>query len=214
LNAAILAVLYAASLWAAWIAARLFCQRHRRGPFRMPIATIATLVVVGVPSLLQLTVAPGLLSTLRRTPTEVADGELWRLVTSLLVQDGGVWGATFNLVALAFIGVMAERVWGRWRWLIVWIVTGVGAQLWGLVVQPIGAGNSVGTFGLAASAAVVAIISGGALPRTAGAVSLLTGTVLLALGDIHGGAVALGAPLGAILVALSPDLLADRWRSP
>jgi hypothetical protein len=125
-----------------------------------------------------------------------------------------VWGATFNLVALAFIGVMAERVWGRWRWLIVWIVTGVGAQLWGLVVQPIGAGNSVATFGLAASVAVVAIISGGALPRTAGAVSLLTGAILLALGDIHGGAVALGALLGAILVALSPDLLADGSPSP
>jgi rhomboid protease GluP len=142
----VFAALYAVVLAGGWAAGQLL-----RPPERRAWATLAALVVVGVPSLVQLTVAPGLLTALERHPHELADGQVWRLATSLVVQDGGWPGAVFNLVELLVVGVVAERVWGSLRWTVIWLVSGTGAQFWGLVVQPHGGGNSVATFGLAAS---------------------------------------------------------------
>ncbi|WP_158550725.1 rhomboid family intramembrane serine protease [Geodermatophilus sp. TF02-6] len=193
------AALYAVVLWTGWAAAWAPGAPARPGAGRPPWATLAALLVVGVPSLLQLTVAPGLLGALQRTPTELADGQLWRLVTSLVVQDGGWPGAVFNLAALAVVGATAEQVWGPRRWLVVWAGAGVGAQLWGLLVQPTGAGNSVATFGLAASVSVLALRRGRGVSRLCGSASLLAGLALLVMGDVHGGAVVLGALAGLLL---------------
>ncbi len=90
-------------------------------------------------------------------------------------------------------------MWGWRRWVAILLVAGVGSQLWGLVVQPHGAGNSVATLGLAASLGVVAVESGTGLSRAMGALSLLAGAALVGLGDIHGGAVALGAAAAVVL---------------
>lgn len=121
---------------------------RRRG---FPVATAAALPVVGIPTLFQLTVAHGLLDHLERDRVAIGRGQLWRLVTSLVVQDSGWSGAVVNLVFLVMVGTAAERAWGAWRWLVLAVASGVGAQLWGLLVQPVGAGNSVVNFGLAAS---------------------------------------------------------------
>ena len=152
----------------------------------------AALLIVGVVSTVQLVAAPNLLSTLGRTADELARGQLWRLVTSLTVQDGGWSGAVFNLVGLAVVGVTAEAFWGPGRWWVIWLAAGVGAQFWGLVVQPSGGGNSVATFGLAASLATVAALYGAGAARLFGVVSLLGGLALLVARDIHGGAVVIG----------------------
>ncbi|SCG61970.1 rhomboid family intramembrane serine protease [Micromonospora humi] len=168
---------------------------------RVPVATVAALVVVGVPTLLQLTVAPALLGQLGRDRAAIGDGQVWRLVTSLVVQDGGVAGSVFNLAALAVVGVVAERVWGAGRWAVVALASGVLAQVWGLVVQPVGAGNSVAVFGLAASVAVVAVRSGDRVGRLLGVASLLVAVALLVAGDIHGGAAVVGAAVGTVLTA-------------
>jgi rhomboid protease GluP len=192
----VLAALYAVVLAAGWAAGQLL-----RPPERRAWATLAALLVLGIPTLLQLTVAPGLLAALERRPGELGDGQVWRLATSLVVQDGGWAGAVFNLVELALVGVVAERVWGPARWWAIWLVAGIGAQFWGFVVQPHGGGNSVATFGLAASLAVCALLRGDGRARPAGAVSLAAGAVLLVAGDIHGGAVVLGALTGLALVS-------------
>ncbi|MFI5834879.1 rhomboid family intramembrane serine protease [Micromonospora sp. NPDC051300] len=176
------------------------------GRRRVPVATVTALVVVGVPTLLQLTVAPALLGQLGRDRAAIGDGQVWRLVTSLVVQDGGVPGSVFNLAALAVVGVVAERFWGARRWVVIALASGVLAQLWGLVVQPVGAGNSVAVFGLAASAAAAAVRSGDRAGRAFGAVSLLVAAALLVAGDIHGGAAVVGATVGTVLTA------ADRRR--
>jgi membrane associated rhomboid family serine protease len=133
----------------------------------------------------------------------MADGQLWRLVTSLVVQDGGWAGTVFNLAELALVGVAAERLWGPRRWWVIWLVSGVGAQFWGMVVQPFGGGNSVASFGLAASVAVAALVRGRGPARLLGGLCLLGGLALLAAGDVHGGAVVLGAATGAVLVRSS-----------
>jgi rhomboid protease GluP len=196
----------AAALYVVLLSAGLRCglvllqQRAPEGR-RLPIATVAALVVVGVPTLFQLTAAPELLDNLERDRAAIGDGEIWRLVTSLLVQDGGIPGALFNLALLAVIGTIAEQVWGAARWLIIALTTGLGAELWGLVVQPVGAGNSVVIFGLAASLAVLALrrrASGASVPAV---IVLVTSAVLIVLGNIHGGAALLGAGVGAGLAS-------------
>jgi membrane associated rhomboid family serine protease len=113
-----------------------------------PWATIATLLIVGIVSTVQLVAAPHLLSVLGRTADELALCPLWRLVTLLTVQDAGWSAAVFNLVALAVVGATAETFWGPGRWWVVWLSAGIGAQFAGLVGQPSGGGNSVATFGL------------------------------------------------------------------
>ena len=62
-------------------------------------------------------VAEPVLVALRRDAVALSDGQLWRLLTALLVQDGGVPGTVFNLLGLVLVGVAAERRLGAWAWL-------------------------------------------------------------------------------------------------
>jgi hypothetical protein len=172
----------------------------RGGRRRVPVATIVALVVVGVPTLLQFTAVPSVLDALERDREQIFDGEAWRLATSLVVQDGGIAGTITNLLALALIGVVAEWIWGPARWVLIALGSGLLAQLWGLVVQPVGAGNSVAVYGLAASVAVAALVRGRGPARILGVVSLLGVALLLGVGDLHGGAAAIGAVIGALIV--------------
>jgi hypothetical protein len=119
--------------------------------------TLTVFVVTAVPSLLQ-AFWPAVLTSLERTPA-VRDGEVWRLVTSLLVQDGGWAGGVSNLLFLLVVGAVAERVLPRWLWGLCYLAAGLTGQLVGLAWQPIGAGNSVAVCGLAG--ALVAALLGG-----------------------------------------------------
>lgn len=141
--------------------------------------------------------APWLLADLERNRDLLARGQVWRLVTSLVVQDGGAVGAVFNLVFLAVVGFAAEDVWDR-SWVVIALAAGIGGQLWGLLVQPAGAGNSVVNFGLAASLAAMSVLQGPRVPRVLGLVSLVGAVTLLVLDDIHGGASLIGAVLGLL----------------
>jgi rhomboid protease GluP len=193
-----LAALYAVVLTTAFAASRvrpLSTPRQTRWPW----ATTIAMIIVGIPTVAQFTVAPWLLEDLERNWTLVAQGQVWRLLTSLVVQDGGAAGAIFNLVALAMIGFAAEQVWGAIRWAIIALTGALGRELWGKIVQPIGAGNSVAVFSLAASIAVVAVLRAAGLQRLLGIISLAGAAVLLIIGDIHGGAATIGGVLGAAL---------------
>ena len=212
MTSSLLASLYAVVLTTSFLASRMGPQARRRRQW--PWATTVAVLVVGLPTLAQITVAPGLLGSLQRDWTLIGRGQLWRLLTALVVQDGGIVGTIFNLVALVAIGVVAEQVWGAKRWTVIALAAGLGAQFWGKIVQPVGAGNSVVVFGLAASVAVLALRQGVGVQRLVGLLSLLGAAVLLIIGDIHGGAATIGA-----LVALtfsrgsrtpSPFLQADR----
>lgn len=192
------AVLYAVLLVSALVAT------GERGPGLVspavrPVATAAAVCVVAVPSLVQLILAPQLLVYLGRNRAQVAAGQWWRLFTSLVVQDGGWSGTIFNLVSLAVVGAAAEQLWGHRRWLVIAVASGVGAQFWGFVVAPVGGGNSVVVFGLAASISVLVLRTRrGRQPRWA-LLSLLAAFVLLLARDIHGGAAAIGAAVALVL---------------
>jgi len=168
-----------------------------------PWATTTGFIVVAVPSLVQLTMAPQLLGTLQRDGVSGWLAAPYRLFSSLIVQDGGWPGAIWDLAALLWIGLMAESVWGARRWAVLALGAGIGAQLWGWVVQPMGAGNSVVVFGLAASLLLRGLGSYNRVARITGALGLLAAFGLFVGGDIHGGAALIGVALAA------PFLLKD-----
>jgi len=124
-------------------------------PFRLPSrdAWIAylTFSVAGV------TVVSGLVGlanpaweeNLRRDPALIADGQWYRLATSLVVQDGGLFGLIFNVGTLLVLGVLAERRLGRWRWLVLYLGGAAAGQAMGYLAGTVGAGNSIANLGLA-----------------------------------------------------------------
>ena len=173
-----------------------------------PVATIVAVLVVGGFALLQLTVAPGLLGHLERAPAD-RSGEPWRLVTALVAQDGGVAGAVWNVTALLVVGALAERVLVRPRAIGAWVAGALAGELAGLAWQPVGAGNSVGTFGLVGALAVAALATRQRAEVATAAFALGAGAALVAAADIHGAAMAAGVVAGAAGLAL-----AARPRSP
>ncbi|MEV0713549.1 rhomboid family intramembrane serine protease [Asanoa sp. NPDC050611] len=113
---------------------------------RTPL-TLAVFVVTAVPSLLQFAF-PAVLTSLQRTAA-IRDGEVWRLVTSLLVQDGGWFGAISNLFFLLLVGSLAELVLRRWLWALCYLGCGLAAEGIAVAWQPTGGGNSIAICGLA-----------------------------------------------------------------
>jgi rhomboid protease GluP len=96
------------------------------------------------------------LHDLERRGGELAAGEPWRLVTSLLVHDS--WLALLaNLVLLALVGIAVERRHGRLEWIVLYLTAGIVGELVGLDWQPHGAGNSVAILGLAGALVVDAL---------------------------------------------------------
>jgi membrane associated rhomboid family serine protease len=117
-------------------------------PPRVPRATAAVFAVTATCSILQFPY-PALLAALRRDPAALADGQWWRLVTPLVVQDGGVAGTVSNLLFLAVLGVLAERLLGTRRWLVLYAAGAVAGTAAGYAWDPHGAGNSIALCGLA-----------------------------------------------------------------
>ncbi|MDQ4105877.1 MAG: rhomboid family intramembrane serine protease [Actinomycetota bacterium] len=61
-------------------------------------------------------------------PTLVAGGEVLRLPTSLFLHSG-LLHLTFNMVALYFLGSLAEGAFGRWRFLALYLLSGLAGGL-------------------------------------------------------------------------------------
>ena len=172
--------------------------------------TLTVFVVTAVPSVLQVWF-PEVLATLQRTPA-VRDGEAWRLLTSLVVQDGGWIGTISNLLFLLVLGATAERVLPRGLWLACYVAGGVIGQLFGLAWQPVGGGNSVAICGLAGALAVW-LIAGLDVPRWTPVVVAWWSAALA--GTISGMALIVGvaAAVGAQVAVMSSGQAGDRRRT-
>lgn len=111
-------------------------------------AALLLWLMVAVPSVLQIPL-PVVYDTLHRDASRVAHGQLWRMVTSAVVQGGGTMGAVPNLVALALVSLAAMAYWGPARtWAVFWFGA-FASNLAVLRIQPVGGGNSMATLVLA-----------------------------------------------------------------
>ncbi|MCC6314510.1 MAG: rhomboid family intramembrane serine protease [Thermomicrobiales bacterium] len=182
-----------------------------RPDLRPPPIVLVVLALTAVPSLLQLRY-PAVLTTLQRDSAALARGEWWRLATPLVVQDGGIAGTIFNLVALLIVGTLGARVLGSRPWLTLYLVVGVAAEVVAYAwIHQGSAGNSVANFGVAAGLALMALRMRQKPAVAAGVATLLGGAALLLLGDLHGAAFAIGLPI-AFFVARRTNAGSDAER--
>ena len=82
--------------------------------------------------------------------------QLWRLITPIFVHIG--WQHfLFNLFAIYIVGQLAEQVWGSWRFLLLYLLSGIMGNVFTLFLTPdvVAAGASTAVFGAFASIAVV-----------------------------------------------------------
>ena len=172
-----------------------------RRPSLTPVA-VGLWLLVAIPSVVQFRF-PALLTSLRRDPELVRHhGQVWRVLTSVLVQDGGWPGTIFNLIVLAVVAVFAAQVWGPLLTPVVFLLSHLVFGICAVFLSPdVGAGNSGATLGLAAAtvAAAPLLRSEKALWVRAFGV-LVAGAVLVARQDAHGLAVLGGLLIGAVFV--------------
>jgi membrane associated rhomboid family serine protease len=132
---------------------------------------------------------PLVLDILRETgaarAVDVIRGEWWRLLTCCFVHIGWIHLA-INLISLALVGPMLERMWGHVRFLLLYLIAGLGGSCIGLIEavekgaqQAMLAGASGAIWGILASVAIWLVLNRRALPRAIGR-SLVANLVFVA----------------------------------
>lgn len=175
-----------------------------------PWLTFTVFALTAVPSLIGIAYPPFELA-LRRDPALIADGQWYRLVTSLVTQDGGVLGFVSNVGFLLALGIPAERRLGRWRWLVLYLGAAAAGQAMGCLAGTVGAGNSIADLGLAGG--LVAAFALGRAWRIDAAVSNLF-ILLVAVDGLDGDTArtigfVVAVILGGLMVARRD--LVSRW---
>jgi len=163
---------------------------------KLPIATLIVLAITGIVTGMQF-VFPQLLFWLERNPSVFDQRQWWRLITPLFVHSGGWRQIAFNFPVILIVGILAERVWGSWRWLILYFVCGLIGELVACAWQPYGAGASVAGGGLLGSLAMWLLYKGRVVQAYLGGTVILIGAVALVfVRDIHGPPILAGACIG------------------
>jgi membrane associated rhomboid family serine protease len=76
----------------------------------------------------------------------VADGDWWRLITAPFLHYG-ILHLSLNMLVLWFIGPPLEEYFGRWRYLLVYVVSGLagsaGALIWSPNALTVGASGAI-----------------------------------------------------------------------
>ncbi|WP_410790646.1 rhomboid family intramembrane serine protease [Kribbella sp. C-35] len=143
-----------------------------------------------------------------RDAARIDAGEWYRLITGMFFQDGWAAGLIVNLIWLAVVGTLAERVFGRVRWLVLYFGCGLFGQFMSYVwLNPVGAGNSMCSAGLLGALTVVVMVASrryGVVFPTNLRMSAFVVPVLAVVGTIlhdnHGLPCLLGMVLGLLLL--------------
>jgi rhomboid protease GluP len=151
----------------------------------------------------------------------------WRMLTSNYVHIG-IIHIFFNMWCLWNLGRLAERVFGRWTYLLVYTASGIGGSIASLWLHPEvrGAGASGAIFGLAGG--LIAVLYLGKLPIakealkptlksliTFAAYNLFFGLMPGIDNAAHLGGLATGLGIGAVLARSFSEPLENRarWRN-
>lgn len=165
--------------------------RERRPSIWAPILWAG----VAIPTLAQV-VWPSLLGALRSDPTRIGGGEWWRLLSSIIIQDGGLSSAAFNLISLAIVAVLATWTWGGPRAIAIFLAGGIGLNALATAYGSAAAGSSGATLVLLASIAGCGVVRRRGSLRRRAVLAITAGGPILALGNPHGIAVLAGGLLG------------------
>lgn len=152
---------------------------------------------------------PEIVPALSRDRQAILSGEVWRLVTPLLIQPMGIGQCVFNgLFFISFVPI-AERLYGR-SVLLIYFATGIVGQIvnfyWektprGLSTSKDG-GSSTALFGVAGSLVMYILLNQKVFPKGYILIPLavlLGATILVFYEDGHAPALLFGAVLGRLL---------------
>lgn len=81
-------------------------------------------------------------------PAIIEDNEWWRIITSMFLHIGSVH-LFMNMLAVYFLGVAVERIYGSWRFILIYFLSGIGGGLASFAFTTnVSAGASGALFGL------------------------------------------------------------------
>ena len=105
-------------------------------------------------------------------------GQWWRVITNVFVHVG-LWHVAVNMWALWNLGMLAERIFGRWHYLYIYLFCGVCGSLASLAWHPwiTSAGASGAIFGLAG--ALIVTFRFGRLPIPAEVIKPILRTLVI-----------------------------------
>ncbi|WP_329052343.1 rhomboid family intramembrane serine protease [Amycolatopsis sp. NBC_01488] len=174
---------------------------------RRPYLTAGVFAVTLACGIAQL-VHPPLYDAVVRDAARIDDGQWYRLVTGMFFQDGWAFGLVSNLLWLAVFGTLAERVFGRVRWLVLYFGCGLFGQFMSYAwLNPVGAGNSMCVVGLIGGLAAVVMVAsrryGVVLPVQFRVLAFAAPVLAVAdtlVHDNHGLPCLLGSALGFLLL--------------
>src|SRR5437764_12382773 len=85
----------------------------------------------------------------------IVQGEYWRLLTAVFIHIG-IMHLAFNSIALLSFGRLAELIYGHWRFLAIYLISGIAGATFSALFNPRGlsAGASGAIFGIAGALAV------------------------------------------------------------
>ncbi|MGQ9603510.1 MAG: rhomboid family intramembrane serine protease [bacterium] len=118
---------------------------------------VVRLAIVNILAFIISWFSPGIFSSFGLVPGLVIKGRLWQLVTYLFIH-ASFMHLFFNMIVLWFLGTELERYWGSNYFIRFYLVTGIGAGLVNVLIQPRSLIPIVG-----ASGAIFGLIMGFAL---------------------------------------------------
>jgi len=185
----------------------IYLYRFAKKPKRS--SAIVSTIIIGVTALttgLQF-VFPEILNAFRRNLEALLTGQWWRMVTPLFVQSNGLRACVGNGVAAIIFLPLAERLYGKWLWLLYFVPGVVGelfAYAWGLD----GAGSSLGIAGVMGSLFAFAFSHRPELPgltHIAAMFGFTAAVVLCFCRGNHGPPMLLGLLLATLMTKLWPN---------
>ena len=200
-----------------------------RGTFQ-PVVTLAIIAVTVATSLWTLLSPSGepLLELLALVKPAVAEGEYWRLLTVTLVH-GSLIHLAMNMYALWIVGPLAEALYGRATFLLIYLLSALGGSIASYLFFPnpsVGASGAVfGLFGLIFAAGFFHKPAlgrmGQGLTRQIGVLIAINLFIGLGIGGIaridnaaHIGGLLVGAWLGFVIRPRGATTLASFWSRP
>ena len=195
---------------AAFLASAPRMLRLSGRPIRVPVLAVVLVVVIGIPSIAQYLGVPAVGDALRREPdATLQHGEWWRVLTSLLAQDGGLVAAIFGLVVVAVAIAFSGWIQGAWLTLAIFLFCSIVLNLLAIGWGAVGGGTSFASDGTMLSVLALGLVQArNRIVMAAAIVAIAGGILLVVIADAHGVAILLGAVIGATHGLLS------RRRSP
>ncbi len=178
-------------------------RKLRHYPITISVTVIT--LAVSIPALM----IPQWVRVLEQDPHAMLHGQWWRSVSPIFIQGSGLGQFFFNVLGIVLVGSAIERHYGWWRWLVVYVASGVTAILLTSLWFPLqtDSGSSAAVAGLI-GALVVSMVPRGAVLSWPGMLYAVFFAVYLTVFALGGPVVA--AIVGTIVI---PVFLITRRRA-